>query len=107
MLEFFGYTVLTAADGEEAVSIYRREWPRIDVVLLDLIMPGMGGRKCLEKLLAVRPDAKIIVASGFSANDSIQDILIAGAFDFLAKPYSVDMLLEKMEKALADRPNDP
>ena len=107
MLEFFGYTVLTAADGEEAVSIYSREWPRIDVVLLDLIMPGMGGRKCLEKLLAVRPDAKIIVASGFSANDSIQDILIAGAFDFLAKPYSVDMLLEKMEKALADRPNDP
>lgn len=107
MLEFFGYTVLTAADGEEAVSIYRREWPRIDVVLLDLIMPGMGGRKCLEKLLAVRPDAKIIVASGFSANDSIQDILIAGAFDFLAKPYSVDMLLEKMEKALSDRPNGP
>ena len=107
MLEFFGYTVLTAADGEEAVSIYQQEWPRIDVVLLDLIMPGMGGRKCLEKILAVRPDAKIIVASGFSANDSIQDILIAGAFDFLAKPYSVDMLLEKMEKALADRPNDP
>uniref|UniRef100_A0A832A6P3 histidine kinase n=1 Tax=Desulfacinum infernum TaxID=35837 RepID=A0A832A6P3_9BACT len=107
MLEFFGYTVLTAADGEEAVSIYQQEWPRIDVVLLDLIMPGMGGRKCLEKILAVRPDAKIIVASGFSANDSIQDILIAGAFDFLAKPYSVDMLLEKMEKALADRPSGP
>ncbi len=107
MLEFFGYTVLTAADGEEALSIYEREWSTVDVILLDLIMPGMGGRKCLEKLLAVRPEAKIIVASGFSANDSIQDILIAGAFDFLAKPYSVDMLLEKIEKALAERPNGP
>ncbi len=100
MLEFFGHRVITAADGEEALKIFTREGENIDVVLLDLIMPGMGGRKCLEKLLALRPNAKIIVASGFSANDSIQDILIAGAFDFLAKPYSVDMLLEKIGQAL-------
>lgn len=101
MLELFGHRVLTAADGEEALSIYAQEGPGIDVVLLDLIMPGMGGRKCLEKLLALRPDAKIIVASGFSANHSVQDILIAGAFDFLAKPYSADQLLEKIAKALS------
>ncbi|ROQ90234.1 PAS domain-containing hybrid sensor histidine kinase/response regulator [Desulfosoma caldarium] len=100
MLEFFGHRVLTAADGEEALTIFAQEGSNIDVVLLDLIMPGMGGRKCLEKLLALRPNAKIIVASGFSANDSIQDILMAGAFDFLAKPYSVETLLGKIAEAL-------
>lgn len=107
MLEFFGYTVLTAADGEEAVAIYEREWHTIDVVVLDLIMPGMGGKKCLEKLLTIQPEAKVIVASGFSANDSIQDILMAGALDFLAKPYSADILLQKLQKALASGPNGP
>lgn len=100
MLEFIGYRVLTAADGEEALNIFAHEGPKIDVVLLDLIMPGMGGRKCLEKLLTLRPNAKVIVASGFSANDSIQDILMAGASDFLAKPYSVDALVEKIAQAI-------
>lgn len=107
ILEFFGYTVLTAADGEEAVAIYEREWHTIDVVVLDLIMPGMGGKKCLEKLLSIQPEARIIVASGFSAHDSIQDILMAGALDFLAKPYSADILLQKLQKVLASGPNGP
>jgi len=63
ILSRFGYTVLTVADGERAVQLYRGKNEIISLVLLDLIMPGMGGRRCLETLLNIDPGVKVIVVN--------------------------------------------
>ena len=89
MLTEFGYTVIVANDGESALQLYEQERGRVDLVILDLIMPGIGGRKCLEKLLKINPRAKIVVASGFSDIEPIKETVEAGAKGFIGKPYEM------------------
>ncbi len=93
-LEKYGYTVITAASGEEALAVYERKGGDIDLVVLDLVMPGMGGQKCLERLLAFDPRAKIVVASGYSADGQAKTALDRGAAGFIAKPYRLKKMLE-------------
>ncbi len=95
-----GYTVLMAPDGEAALRIYERELARIDLVILDLIMPGMGGRRSLEDLMKLNPRAKIIVASGHSPDGYPEEFLDAGAREFLRKPYEMRELLRKVRDVL-------
>ena len=64
MLSRFGYNTLSAASGEVALELYRRRQEDIDLVILDLVMPGMAGNRCLEELLRINPEAQVIVASG-------------------------------------------
>ena len=66
LLDSFGYKVITASNGKEALEIYRMEKDRISLILLDLIMPVMDGKKCLEEILQVKSNAKVIIASGYS-----------------------------------------
>ena len=68
VFESVGYTVLTAASGEEVLEIFQAQECRIDLVLLDLGMPGMGGEKCLELLMEQYPAQKVIVASGYATD---------------------------------------
>ncbi len=100
MLGHFGYTVLTAASGEEALEKYRTGRDRIDLVLLDLGMPGMGGRKCLEELLRLDPEVKVLVASGYSLGGSLKDVVEAGAAGFIGKPYQHRKLLRVVRSIL-------
>jgi PAS domain S-box-containing protein len=95
-----GYTVLTASNGEQALEVYRREGERIDLVILDLIMPGMGGGKCLEGLLKIDPQAQVLIASGYSPDASTQGTLEAGAAAFINKPYDTKKLLDLVRKVL-------
>lgn len=95
-----GYSVLTAKDGEEALDVYNQNMDSIDLVILDLSMPGMGGYKCLALLLAANPRAKVIVASGYSANTTAKDTIRAGAVGFLSKPFRSEELLERIRLAL-------
>ena len=95
-----GYTVLTASNGEQALEVYRRERERIALVILDLIMPGMGGSKCLEELLKVTPRARVLIASGYSPDASTKGALEAGAVAFINKPYNNKQLLELVRKIL-------
>ena len=88
-----GYRVLVAADGETGMEIYRARAADIDLVILDLNMPGMGGRRCLDEILAVNPQAKVLIASGFSPNVSARETIQAGARGFIAKPYRLNELL--------------
>ena len=62
ILERSGYTVLTAANGKEALDLYNREMGKISLVILDLIMPEMGGKQCLEELLKIDPKARVLIA---------------------------------------------
>jgi PAS domain S-box-containing protein len=99
-LEKFGYQVLAAPDGESALELYKQAQARIDLIVLDLGMPGMGGYKCFERLREMNPQAKIIIASGYSFNVVVKEVLAAGAADFIGKPYQVADLLTKVGQAL-------
>lgn len=99
-LEQFGYTVLMARSGEEAVETYARRGREIDLVILDLGMPGMGGEKCLQELLTMNPSVKVLIASGYAATQTVQGILEAGATGFMAKPYRLEDMLKKVREVL-------
>jgi two-component system cell cycle sensor histidine kinase/response regulator CckA len=100
ILKKSGYSVLVAPDGETALQIYEREGERIDLVILDLIMPGMGGSSCLEELVRMNPEVRVIVASGVVADEYRQKVLDAGARDFLRKPYEMGELLRRVRNVL-------
>ena len=95
-----GYTTIAAKSGEKAIEIYKREKERIDLVILDIGMPGMGGYKCLNKLLKISPDIKVIIASGYSADKNIKELLKSGAKDFIGKPYQLTNMLKKIRRVL-------
>jgi len=99
-LEQFGYTVLMARSGEEAVETYSRRGREIDLVILDLGMPGMGGERCLRELLRMNPSVKVLIASGYAATQTVQGILEAGATGFMAKPYRLEDMLKKVREVL-------
>ena len=98
-----GYTVLQATDGVEALEVYELERSRISLVLLDLIMPGKGGRECLKDLLKIDPQARVLVASGYSADASVRDCLALGAKGFVSKPFRIKELLRLVRSALDDK----
>jgi PAS domain S-box-containing protein len=105
VLAMHGYQVLTAADGESALELYRGEQDRIDLVIMDLIMPGMGGSRCLQEILAINPQARVIVASGHAAEGSEREIVRSGARAFVRKPFEIRDLLWTMRRVLDARPH--
>ena len=98
ILENFGYTTITAESGERAIEIFGREY--IDLVILDVGMPGMGGHKCLRQLLNIDPKAKVIISSGYAANGKVRETLESGAIGFIGKPYRLKDMLNKIKDAL-------
>lgn len=100
ILETFGYRVLTAQNGEQALAVFREQGQDIDLVLLDLNMPGMGGRKCLQELLAANPRVRVLIASGYPENGYGQEALSSGARGFIGKPYQMRELAVKVREAL-------
>jgi PAS domain S-box-containing protein len=87
LLEQYGYRVLTAENGEKAIEIFKNEKTKISLVILDLQMPGMGGLKCLDALLNIDPQAKVIISSGYMAISSQREMMDKGAVGFIQKPY--------------------
>jgi PAS domain S-box-containing protein len=100
VLSRFGYRVLTAPDGESALELFEKEPKAVDLVILDFIMPGMGGDKCLRGLLQLNPEAKVLMASGYSVNDAAKEAIEAGAKGFVAKPYQVKEMLGVVREVL-------
>ena len=72
----------------------------MDLVILDLIMPGMGGHQCLRELLAVNPQVKVLISSGYSANGPMKEVAEGGAKEFITKPYEMKELLRVVRKVL-------
>jgi PAS domain S-box-containing protein len=100
ILEDAGYTVLAARNGQEALDIYKGAMSRISLVFLDLIMPGMGGKQCLEGLLAINPDVRVIVGSGVTDHKERDDVLALGAMGFVVKPFRMAELLSAVREVL-------
>jgi len=102
ILEWAGYKVFTAGNGLEGLEVYRKRCPEISLVILDLIMPEMGGRRCLEEILKIDPEARILIASGFSADGATKDAVEAGAGGFIGKPYDAKEILRTIRRVLDD-----
>lgn len=103
MLEANGFKVLTAMDGVEAVRMYKQNMTDICVVLTDMGLPALGGWEVLEQILKHNARAKVICASGF-LEDSIRDEMIeAGAVEFIQKPYSYEKLLALIRQLCRDQ----
>ena len=100
LLNGFGYEVITAGNGREALDIYQTEGKRIALVIMDLIMPEMDGRQCLVEILGVDPKARILIASGYSENGPIPGTSLAGARGFVEKPYNMRKLLQTIRDVL-------
>ena len=100
MLIKYGYTAITAENGEMAIEIYKKEKDRINLVILDIGMPGMGGYKCLEQLFKIDPEIKVIIASGYASSSMVDETLEAGAADFISKPYRITDMLKRVRDVL-------
>ncbi len=101
MLEQAGYTVMFAADGREAVEVFRRHADRIDCVLLDLAMPRMDGEACFEALRRINNDVRVVLSSGFPESNVLPRFAGRGLAGFLHKPYTSAALKEKLRRVLA------
>jgi DNA-binding NtrC family response regulator len=100
ILEKFGYTVLSAGDGQEALEVYEKEQGNISLVILDILMPRMDGKECLVELLRINPAVKVIISSGVGHYDLINDIVKIGAKGAVNKPYSMRQLLGMVRDVL-------
>lgn len=107
MLELLGFDVITAADGEEGVDIFRRRSDEIVLVMLDLTMPRMNGEEAFAKLREVRPDTRVILASGYDETETIARFNGRGLSGFVHKPYHLATLRQKVRKALDEDPVMP
>ena len=96
-----GVDVEKAFSGQQGIQMLRHR--DYDAVLLDLKMPDMDGIEVLKVIKIIAPDLPVILLSGHGASEAVQRGLAGGAFDFLAKPYDLDRLLEKIRAAAAGR----
>ncbi len=100
MLSSVGYKVLDVPDGESALEIFNKQYENIALIILDLILPGMGGKQCLEEILKVNPRAQVIVTSGYSTDESAKETIESMAKGFISKPYDGRELLHFVREVL-------
>ncbi len=100
MLLKLGYRVLLAGGGKEALEVYRRKQSDIDLVILDMIMPGMSGSDTFDQLRTMDPEVKVLLASGYSLNQRASKILARGCDGFLQKPFDLPVLSRKLRRLL-------
>lgn len=96
----YGYNVVTASDGIKGIELYSKDSDSIDLILLDIVMPEMSGTEVLVEIMQIDPLAKVIVASGYSANGPIKDALSKGAKRFIDKPYTLRELVTCVRQVL-------
>ncbi|MEE9912869.1 MAG: response regulator [Deltaproteobacteria bacterium] len=90
MLAALGYDVIIASDGEEAVAIYQERGDHIDLVIMDIVMPIMGGGEAIDLIRAINPSARVILCSGYSMSGAVKAIMDKGVRTFLKKPFKLD-----------------
>ena len=100
MLQKFGFNVLSAANGEEALEIFERKRDEVLLVILDLIMPEMGGGEVFDRLKEIAPGVNVLLSSGYSLDSKAKDILNRGCRGFIQKPFNMNQLMEKILEIL-------
>jgi two-component system, cell cycle sensor histidine kinase and response regulator CckA len=107
ILKQLRYQVSLAESGRRALEIYRQEGDRIDLVILDMLMPGMGGSETFRQLQGVDPKVRVLLSSGYSLDGEAQEVIAAGALGFIQKPYRLAVLSHKVAAALRKSGTSP
>ncbi len=100
MLGELGYTVMAALSGPEALEVYRQNPGRIDIVIMDMIMPGLGGGETFDRLKRINPNVKVLLSSGYSINGQASKIMERGCDGFIQKPFTLMQLSAKIREIL-------
>ena len=100
MLHRMGYDVLTAANADEALSVAASHPGPIDLLLTDVIMPGMNGRQLAERLTAARPGLRVLYMSGYTDDSLVQHVVLRSDASYLQKPFDAETLARKVRQAL-------
>lgn len=103
ILPEYGYTVTAFGSGEETVAYYRDHWQQVDAVIVDMIMPGMNGAECMDRLRKINPDVRLIVTTGYDFTEKTSMILSRGVSAFLQKPFRDTTLLKTIADVLAGK----
>jgi signal transduction histidine kinase/ActR/RegA family two-component response regulator len=103
LLKLMGYTVLIASSGEEALALAQAHKGCIELLLTDVVMPGMGGKRLAEELRRRRPEIKVLYVSGYTENTISDHGVLDAGVEFLAKPFSREALAGKLRQALSKR----
>jgi CheY-like chemotaxis protein len=101
MLKKIGYKVLFAHHGREAIEIFKQNNDKVAIVILDLIMPGMGGGEVYERLKEIDTNVKVLLSSGYSINGQAAEILNRGCDDFIQKPFKLNELSYKLREIIS------
>jgi len=107
ILTSLGYQVISVGSGQEAVAVYMEKGKGIDLVILDMIMPGMGGGKTFATLREINPDVKVILSSGYSIDGEARQILARGCNSFIQKPFRIAELSKKIRDVLNSKLETP
>lgn len=100
MLEALGYNVIIAPDGGQAIELVEQKGAEIELVILDLIMPGLEGGKVFDRIREIQPAMPVILASGYSLEGQANDIMHRGCNGFIQKPFNMSELSQKIRKIL-------
>jgi len=100
MLEKLGYRVILAESGKKALQLFNEMQGQIDLVILDMIMPGMGGSETFDRLKALSPDIKVLLSSGYSLDGQASQILGRGCNGFIQKPFNLKRFSKKIREVL-------
>jgi two-component system cell cycle sensor histidine kinase/response regulator CckA len=101
ILSELGYEVLLANGGREAIRVFEENKERINLLILDLIMPDLGGEIVYDRIKSSRPDMRVILSSGYSIEGQAATLLKKGCDGFIQKPYNLNQLAEKIKEVLA------
>lgn len=102
LLEEHGYKVFVAEDGRQALALYERERENIQLVILDVVMPVMGGKETLLRLLEANPDVRVLMSSGFHQDESNDLFIKLGARGFIQKPYRTQELFKAVDETIRE-----
>jgi DNA-binding NtrC family response regulator len=100
MLKYSGFDVLCASEGQEGIEIFQRHKDEIDLVVLDLTMPGLNGPGVFKKLVHICPEVKVLLSSGYSEEEVFHQLDCPGIAGFIQKPYQLNVLQAKIDQAL-------
>jgi CheY-like chemotaxis protein len=101
MVSQFGYTVLTADSGEHAITLYKNHKAPIDLLITDVVAPGMSGPMLADKLAEIQPDLKVLYISGYDNTHVVQKYVVEKGHALLTKPFTVDEMKGKVQDMLA------
>jgi CheY-like chemotaxis protein len=102
LLRELGYTVIPARSGQEAIDIFGERYADIDIIVMDMIMPGLSGGETFDRLKQINPRAKVLLSSGYSINGQASQIMERGCDGFIQKPFNLQQLSAKLRQILGD-----